>query len=96
VNTAVGFRTQQTVTIKAGQIVALTVTPPPGRLSINASPWAQVSIDGNPVGETPLANVTAPVGEHEVTFRHPQLGERRETVLVRSGGLTRVTATLGK
>lgn len=96
INASVGFRSRQSVTIKAGQIVSLAVVPPEGRLSINAAPWAQVWIDGNAAGETPLANVSAAVGEHEITFRHPQLGERRETVVVRSGALTRVSATLGR
>ncbi len=96
VNTALGYRSQQTVEIKAGQIVPLTVRPPDGRVSINALPWAEVWIDGNPVGETPLANVSVPVGQHEITFRHPQLGERRETTIVQSGTLTRVSATLGR
>jgi hypothetical protein len=96
VNAALGFRSHQRITIKAGQIVSLAVSPPDGRLSINASPWAQVLIDGKAAGETPLANVAAPVGEHEITFRHPQLGEKRETVLVKSGALTRVSATLGR
>jgi serine/threonine protein kinase len=96
VNSALGFRSRQTVEIKAGQIVPLTVRPPDGRVSINALPWAQVWIDGNPVGETPLANLTVPVGEHEITFRHPQLGERRETTVVQSGTLTRVSASLAR
>jgi hypothetical protein len=95
VNSALGYRSRQTVEIRAGQIVPLTVRPPDGRLSINALPWAQVWIDGNPVGETPLANLSVPVGEHEITFRHPQFGERRETTVVQSGTLTRVSASLG-
>ena len=96
INSAFGYRTRQKVTIKSGQIISLTVAPPDGRLSINASPWAQVWIDGRAVGETPLANVSVPIGEHEITFRHPQLGERREKALVKSGALTRVSATLGR
>ena len=96
VNSALGYRSHQNVTIKAGQIVSLAITPPEGRLSINASPWAQVWIDGKPVGDTPLANLSTAVGEHEITFRHPQLGERHETALVRSGALTRVSAALGR
>jgi len=96
VNTAIGFRLRQTVTIKAGEIIPMKVQPPDGRVSINALPWAQVWIDGNLVGETPLANLTVAPGEHEITFRHPQLGERRETAIVKSGVPTRVSATLTK
>jgi hypothetical protein len=96
INGALGFRTHLTTTIRAGQITSVSIAPPEGKLSINASPWAQVLIDGNAAGETPLANVSVAAGEHEIIFRHPQLGERRETVVVRSGALTRVSATLGR
>jgi hypothetical protein len=96
VNSALGFRARQTVQIKAGQILSLAVSPPNGLVSVNAVPWAQVWIDGNPVGETPLANLSIPVGEHEIVFRHPQFGERREKTVVKSGALTRVSATLGR
>ncbi len=95
VNSALGFRLLQSVDIKAGRIVSLQVVPPKGRISANAVPWAQVWIDGTLVGETPLANVPVAAGEHEVVFRHPQLGERRQAALVRAGALTRVSATLG-
>jgi hypothetical protein len=95
VNNALRYRTRQTVTIKTGEIVSLTVSPPDGRLNINASPWAQVWVDGRAMGDTPLANVAVPIGEHDVMFRHPQLGERHVTVLVRSGDASRVSAAFG-
>ena len=91
VNTALGFRVRQNVTIRSGVIAPLTITPPMGRISINAQPWAQVLIDDQPVGETPLANVQVPIGEHQVTFRHPQMGERRERVTVRADVPARVS-----
>jgi hypothetical protein len=93
INTALGFRVHQTVTIRAGALTAMTITPPMGRLSINAEPWAQVTIDDKPVGDTPLANVSVSLGEHEVLFRHPQLGERRETVIVRADAPARVSTS---
>jgi hypothetical protein len=96
INTSIGFRSRQAVTIKAGEIIPLKVEPPDGRVSINAQPWAQVWIDGNLVGETPLANLTVSAGEHEIVFRHPQLGERRETTIVKSGVQTRISTTLSK
>jgi hypothetical protein len=96
VNNALGFRARQTVDVKAGQIVTVTIQPPEGRVSINALPWAQVWIDGNAVGETPLANLSVPLGEHEITFRHPQLGERKVTTLVKAGAPTRVSATFSQ
>ena len=96
INSTFGFRSRQQVEIKPNQIVDMTITPPPGRVSINVTPWAQVWINGTAVGETPLANLPMPVGEHQVTFRHPQLGERSEKFIVRPSSLTRVSATLGQ
>jgi hypothetical protein len=96
VNNALGYRLHQTVDIKAGQIIPLKISPPDGRVSVNAVPWAQVSINGKLIGETPLGNLPLPAGEHEVTFRHPQLGEQTQKVIVKSGALTRVSATFAR
>jgi len=93
INTAIGYRSRQVVDIKAGQIIRMTVSPPGGRVSVNAVPWAQVSIDGNPVGDTPIANLPLAAGEHQIAFRHPQLGEQTQRVIVKSDTLTRVSAT---
>jgi hypothetical protein len=94
VNTAVGFRSRQVVDIRAGQTAAIRISPPNGRLNVNAVPWAEVLIDGKSVGETPIGNHSISLGEHEVVFRHPQLGEVRRTVVVRADGITRVSANL--
>jgi PEGA domain-containing protein len=94
VNSALGYRSRRVVDIKPGQIVSLAVTPANGSVSINALPWAEVWIDGHSVGETPLGNLSVPLGEHEIVFRHPELGERREKAIVRSDRLTRVSANL--
>jgi hypothetical protein len=96
INSAVGYRSRQVVEIKAGQIVKMTVAPPDGRVSVNALPWAQVWINGNLVGDTPIANLPLAVGEHQITFRHPQLGEQTQKVVVRSASLTRVSATFAR
>jgi hypothetical protein len=91
INNAFGYRAKQTVRVTAGRVVPLEVNPPNGTISINAQPWAQVFIDGRAVGDTPLANLSVPLGEHEVVFRHPQLGERRQKAIVQAGTLTRVS-----
>jgi hypothetical protein len=96
VNGATGYRTRQVVEVKAGQIVPFTVPVPNGTLNINAQPWAAVWIDGNSVGETPLGNLSVVPGEHEVVFRHPELGERRQKTMVRAGAETRVAVNLEK
>jgi hypothetical protein len=84
------------VDVKPGQTVAVTVSPPNGRININAVPWAEVLIAGKSVGETPIGNLSIPLGEHEIVFRHPQLGEVRRTAIVRLDAVTLVSATLGR
>lgn len=85
------FRTSTTVQVAAGKVATAPVAVPNGTLSVNALPWADVTIDGRPVGTTPLANITLPIGSHEVVWRHPQFGERRQNVSV----LTQTPARIG-
>lgn len=82
VNDELGFRTRRTVRISPGATAMVPVELPRASLAINAQPWANVWLDGQPVGETPIGNLTPTIGRHEVIFRHPELGERRATVLV--------------
>jgi hypothetical protein len=93
VNETLGFRLQQTVSVKNGQMTSIKIAAPNGRISINAVPWAEVTIDGTAAGDTPLANLSLPVGTHEIVFKHPTLGERKQTVVVKVDGLLRVTQT---
>jgi len=96
VNTEFGYQSRQVVEIKAGQIVPMKISPPDGHVSINAVPWATVSIDGNTVGETPLGNVALSLGEHQIVFRHPQLGERTQKVVVKANAPTRVSVAFAR
>ena len=49
---------------------------------------------GREIGETPLGDVELTPGTHEVAFTHPQLGERRQQVTVRSGAAARVSVDM--
>ncbi len=93
INAELGLRLRHPVTFVAGQITMLDVPIPPGRVNFNAQPWAEVAIGGKVLGETPLANVSVPIGRHEVVFRHPELGERRQNIVVRADGPTKVSTT---
>lgn len=94
VNTALGFRAVTKAAVLPGRIAALTADVPQRPVSINAQPWAEVAVDGRVLGDTPLANLMLPIGVHRVVFRHPDLGERVETVTVRADGVNRVSADL--
>jgi hypothetical protein len=84
------LRQAQSVTVTSGGSAAVTVRLPNGRLSVNALPWAEVWADGELLGTTPLANVPLRVGSHEIVWRHPTLGERRQTVLIKARTPARV------
>jgi hypothetical protein len=88
-NESVGFRDVRTVDVVAGKVTAVPVVLPKGEISINARPWAEVFVDGNRVGETPVSQLSVPVGIHEILFRHPELGERRTSVIVKIGATGR-------
>lgn len=82
VSDAFQFKTRVEVDVAAGKTATSAVALPNGSLSVNALPWAEVFVDGRAFGTTPLANLNVPIGNHEVTWRHPQLGERRQPVVV--------------
>jgi hypothetical protein len=81
-STSLGYTTQQTVRVQAGQVSQIPIELPSAPLSINATPWADVFVDGQPVGQTPLGNLPVTIGDHLVEFRHPEYGVTHETVRV--------------
>ena len=85
VNTPLGYRERRTVQVTAGQTATVRPQWPRGSMAINAIPWAEVFVDNNRVGETPIGNYSVAIGSHEVLFRHPELGERRMSVTVAVG-----------
>jgi hypothetical protein len=80
-----GFRATRTVQVTPGKVLSVPVAVPNGAVSLNAVPWATVSIDGKNVGETPIGNLAVPIGRHEVVFSNPQLGEKRQVITVAVG-----------
>ena len=77
-----GFRARRTVTVSPGQATNVSISLPQAAVNLNAVPWADVSIDGKELGQTPIANLMLPIGAHQVVFRHPQFGEKHATVNV--------------
>jgi serine/threonine-protein kinase len=67
---------------------------PQGVINVNAAPWAEVFIDGRKVGETPIGNLAVSIGPHELVFRHPQLGEKRQAVSVTLNAPVRVSVDM--
>jgi hypothetical protein len=90
VNRAFGYHLRQTLDVEAGQTVSIQVAPPPGLATFYATPDADVSIDGQRVGRTPLGPMPLALGEHQVTFHHGSGAWDRQRVTVTSGATVRV------
>jgi len=96
VNEIVGYRATRTVQVPAGKVAAIKVEWPKGTIAINALPWADVWIDGERIGETPIGNLALPIGPHEILFRHPELGEQKYAATVTLAAPARVSVDLRK
>ena len=96
VNDALGYRYQQSVQVQPGVVAPVKPVWPKGTVALNALPWAEVRIDGERVGETPIGSVTLPIGQHEVLFRHPELGEQRHQITVTLKGPARLSVDMRK
>jgi eukaryotic-like serine/threonine-protein kinase len=83
-NRELGYQATQTIDIVPGEERRLVLVPST-EVNLNASPWAEVWIDGKHVGETPIARLSIPLGTREVIFKNPQFGERRLTPTIRVG-----------
>ena len=94
VNEQLGFSERRSVRVDPGKSAVIRIDIPRAPLSLNAIPWAEAWIDGAKVGTTPIGNHMVPIGTHEVVFRHPEFGERRETVTVSVGKPTRVSVDM--
>jgi hypothetical protein len=94
VNEALGYREVRVVQVAQGRVSAVTITLPKSTVSINALPWASVTIDGESIGDTPIGNYPIAIGPHEVVFRHPQLGEQRRVISVTQQAPVRLSVDL--
>ena len=91
-----GYQSEHTVQIAAGQTSNIRLEIPRGTLFVNVLPWAEVWLDGEKVGDTPIGNLSVPVGRHELLVRHPELGLQRRTITVNPGTPLRVGLDLRK
>jgi hypothetical protein len=94
VNETLGYREKQTVRILAGSTVSVPLTLPQGLMQIDAVPWADVWVDGKWVGRTPIESLAVTLGPHEIIFRHPELGAKTVSAVVKAGETARVSAQL--
>jgi hypothetical protein len=94
VNEALGYRSSRVVQVVPGKIAGIALDLPQGVVNLNAAPWAEVWIDGQRVGETPIGNLAVAIGPHEVVFKHPQFGEKRHAISVTTGAPLRLSVDM--
>ena len=78
-------------------VVPTAATPTPGAdgaLLVVARPWADVSVDGVPRGQTPLGRIPLPPGPHAVLLTHPDYQPYPRRVTIRPGETARLTVDL--
>ena len=90
------FEESRRVDVAPGQTATVRVQPPAVTVNINARPWAEVILNGTSLGQTPIANATIPIGTHRLVFRHPELGERQQDVVITRRPGQRVSMDLTK
>jgi len=96
VNDALGYRSSRSVSVTPGKVESVALKLPMGSMAVNAVPWAEVWLDGEKAGDTPIGNLQTTIGRHELVFRHPELGESRQTVTVTAAAPARVSVDMRK
>ena len=67
----------------------------PGFVRVLATPWADVSVDGQQAGTTPMArSIPLAAGAHFVTFTHPNAKTQTRRVTVTAGATTTLDVTM--
>jgi hypothetical protein len=96
VSDPLGYRAVRTVQVSPGKVTQVKVEFPKGTIALNAQPWAEVWVDGEKVGETPIGNLQVTIGTHDVLFRHPDLGEQRYKATVSLATPARLSVDMRK
>ena len=96
INETLGYRAVRTIQVSPGKVTPVKVEFPKGTIAINALPWADVWVDGEKIGETPIGNLQLTIGTHDILFRHPDLGEQRHKATVSLVAPARVSVDLRK
>jgi hypothetical protein len=75
-NRELGYTATQEVEIEPGEVKTVNIEPR-GTVNLNAIPWAEVWLDGQKLGDTPLAGTAVALGLREFVFKNPQFPERK-------------------
>ncbi len=84
INESLSIRQTRTLRVTAG-MPQVTFEFQKGELEVRSSPWAYVSIDGKPLGSTPVPIQQLYEGSHAILLERPDLGVRalKQVLVVR-------------
>jgi hypothetical protein len=85
-NKALGFTETRNVNVTPGGTASISIEPPPAMLTVTSSEPAQVSIDGEMVGEAPLTDHPARIGTRDIQVRSASGATRFSTITLTMSG----------
>jgi serine/threonine protein kinase len=97
-------RTERTTSRPSLAPATVPATPPPavmaapgmGTVRIRVLPWADVEVDGEMKGTTPLRPLSLSAGNHVLRFRHPDFRPLIKRITVRANETLAVEVDLGR
>jgi len=90
-NRLLGYHETRGIEVTPGETTTINIKAAEGIVRINAPDGADVWIDGERVGTTPLGDLRVPVGARDIVVRHPELGEQHTVANVTIGARAEVT-----
>jgi hypothetical protein len=79
-NSSIGYSEVRQVEVKPGVTTSIAITLPNGVLSVSANEPAVVLVDGQPVGQTPVADYPIKLGTRDIVVRSDAGVEKRFTI----------------
>ena len=74
INSSLGLKLRQVVDAQPGQLTTVPLDLPMGTLNVTTDVPADVSVDGQFVGGTPLSGLAVPLGRHEIVLQNQRYG----------------------
>lgn len=87
-NAALGYRETIKTEVQPGATSSIAIVPPLSSISITSTVPAEVQIDGERAGETPIANRAIKIGTRDISLRDAAGSERTITVTVTTRPIT--------
>ena len=94
-NADLDYSETQDVDVLSGETMKLNLDPK-GHASINAAPWAEVWIDGERAGQTPLADLSIRLGLREIIFKNPQFPDLKVTRTIKASSTETIAVDFNK